>query len=141
MPQYRAEWLLPISQPPIRDAWLRTDRGRIVAFGHSRPGDLTASDEFDLGNVAVLPALVNAHTHLELSWMRGRVPATDDFPTWLRAVLELRRSGSDKARVVEAAIAEAITNHLAKAREGDVAFLYYSGHVNQEFADAALYPT
>ena len=81
MPQYRAAWLLPISQPPIRDAWLRTERGRIVAFGHSRPGDFTASDEIDLGNVAVLPGLVNAHTHLELSWMRGRVPATDDFPT------------------------------------------------------------
>ena len=108
MPHYRAEWLLPISQPPIRDAWLRTDRGRIVAFGHSRPGDLTAPDEFDLGNVAVLPALVNAHTHLELSWMRGRVPAADDFPAWLRAVLELRRSGPGQIGVVEAAIAEAI---------------------------------
>ena len=70
----RVAWLLPISQPPIRDAWLRTDRGRIVAFGHSRPGDLTAADEIDLGDVAVLPGLVNAHTHLELSWMRGRIP-------------------------------------------------------------------
>ena len=33
----RSAWLLPISQPPIRDAWLRTDRGRIVAFGHYAP--------------------------------------------------------------------------------------------------------
>ena len=108
MPQFRAEWLLPISQPPIRDAWLRTERGRIVAFGHSRPGDLTAADEFDLGNVAVLPALVNAHTHLELSWMRGLVPAADDFPTWLRTVLELRRSAGERSGAVAAAIAEAI---------------------------------
>ena len=43
MPYYRVAWLLPISQPPIRDAWLRTDRGRVVAFGHSRPGDFTAA--------------------------------------------------------------------------------------------------
>ena len=64
MPYYRVAWLLPISQPPIRDAWLRTERGRIVAFGHSRPGDFTAPDEIDLGDVAVLPGLVNAHTHL-----------------------------------------------------------------------------
>ena len=51
--------------------------------GHSRPGDFTAPDEIDLGNVAVLPGLTNAHTHLELSWMRGRMPATDDFNGWI----------------------------------------------------------
>ena len=90
MTQYRVAWLLPISQPPIRDAWLRTDRGRIVAFGHSRPGDFTAVDEIDLGDVAVLPGLVNAHTHLELSWMRGRIPETTDFGAWIRTVIELK---------------------------------------------------
>ncbi len=84
MPSYRAAWLLPISQPPIRDAWLRTERGRIVAFGPTRPGDFTAPDEIDLGNVAVLPGLVNAHTHLELSWMRGRIADTGAFPDWIR---------------------------------------------------------
>jgi cytosine/adenosine deaminase-related metal-dependent hydrolase len=87
--QYRVAWLLPISQPPIRDAWLRTDRGRVVAFGHSRPGDFTAPDEIDLGQVAVLPALVNAHTHLELSWRRGRIPEAGSFDRWIRAVIQL----------------------------------------------------
>lgn len=111
MPQYRAGWLLPISQPPIRDAWIRTERGRIVAFGHSRPGDFTESDEIDLGNVAVLPGLVNAHTHLELSWMRGLVPETDDFPSWIRSVLALGRDArpgaGDTVRTIAAAIDEA----------------------------------
>jgi cytosine/adenosine deaminase-related metal-dependent hydrolase len=111
MPLYRAAWLLPISQPPIRDAWLRCERGRIVAFGPTRPGDFTASDEIDLGDVAVLPALVNAHTHLELSWMRGRVPAAESFPEWIRTVLELRsrpdRSADDIAAAIPAAIDEA----------------------------------
>ena len=94
MPYYRVAWLLPISQPPIRDAWLRTDRGRIVAFGHSRPGDFTAADEIDLGDVVVLPGLVNAHTHLELSWMRGRIPETADFGQWIRTVIELKNDAA-----------------------------------------------
>jgi cytosine/adenosine deaminase-related metal-dependent hydrolase len=130
VPQYRVAWLLPISQPPIRDAWLRTDRGRIVAFGHSRPGDFTASDEIDLGNVAVLPALVNAHTHLELSWMRGRIPETGDFSRWIRTIIELKDEamgrGDEVARAIDDAIREArtfgtalvgdITNTLATSR-------------------------
>lgn len=130
MPQYRAAWLLPVSQPPIRDAWLRTDRGRVVAFGHSQPGDFTADDEIDLGQVAVLPALVNAHTHLELSWMRDRIPETDDFNEWLRTIIELKtraaEHGDAVAQAVHAAIREArrfgtglvgdVTNTLSTSR-------------------------
>jgi len=107
MPSYRAAWLLPISQPPIRDAWLRIERGRIVAFGPTRPGDFTAPDEIDLGNVAVLPGLTNAHTHLELSWMRGRIKTAGGFPGWIRSVMELRRgvdpSSDEAGRAVPAA--------------------------------------
>ena len=129
MPQYRVAWLLPISQPPIRDAWLRTERGRIVAFGHSRPGDFTPSDEIDLGDVAVLPGLVNAHTHLELSWMRGRVEPRADFDRWIRDVIALKKAsaqGVDPAPAADAAITEAktfgtavigdITNHFITSR-------------------------
>jgi cytosine/adenosine deaminase-related metal-dependent hydrolase len=108
VPQYRAAWLLPVSQPPIRDAWLRTDRGRIIAFGHTRPGDFTAPDEIDLGEVAVLPGLVNAHTHLELSWMRGRIPETDDFDGWIRRIIELKHESAAHGDAVAAAIDAAI---------------------------------
>jgi len=122
VPQYRAAWLLPISQPPIRDAWLRTDRGRIVAFGHSRPGDFTAEDEIDLGEVAVLPGLVNAHTHLELSWMRGRIPEGDDFDRWIRRIIELKKQASNHGKEVGVAIDAAIREARAfgTALVGDV---------------------
>jgi cytosine/adenosine deaminase-related metal-dependent hydrolase len=111
MLQYRADWLLPISQPPIRDGWILTERGRIVAFGHSRANDLPPASEIDLGRVALLPSLVNAHTHLELSWMRGRLSSTGDFPGWIREVIALQRRGAgDRAAEIaalEGAIAEA----------------------------------
>ena len=108
MPQYRAAWLLPISQPPIRDAWILTGRGKVVAFGHSRNRDRTVSGEIDLGDATILPGLVNAHTHLELSWMRGRIPETDDFPAWIRSVISLMHQTAENAAEVELAIGEAI---------------------------------
>jgi aminodeoxyfutalosine deaminase len=121
MPQFRAAWLLPISQPPIRDAWLHTDHGRIVAFGHSRPGDFTGSDEIDLGTSVVLPGLVNAHTHLELSWMRGRIRETDNFSDWIRSVIVLRGQPEQGDAVVHA-VHEAIdeSHRYGTALVGDI---------------------
>jgi cytosine/adenosine deaminase-related metal-dependent hydrolase len=122
MPQYRCAWLLPISQPPIRDAWIKTERGRVVAFGHSRPGDLTSPGEIDLGQVAVLPGVVNAHTHLELSWMRGRIAETDDFPAWIRSVIQLMRQTDRHEDEVTAAIGAAVDDlhRFGTALVGDV---------------------
>jgi cytosine/adenosine deaminase-related metal-dependent hydrolase len=49
----------------------------------------------DLGDVAVMPALVNAHTHLELSWLRDRVSPASNFVDWIEAMMRVRKSASD----------------------------------------------
>jgi cytosine/adenosine deaminase-related metal-dependent hydrolase len=49
----------------------------------------------DLGRVAVLPGLVNAHTHLELSYLRDQVPPASEFVTWIRRVMAERRRRPD----------------------------------------------
>jgi cytosine/adenosine deaminase-related metal-dependent hydrolase len=96
---YRAEWVLPISTGPIRDACVGVSAGRIVAVGDNPP-----PDALDLGRVVILPALVNAHTHLELSHLRGQVPPTEHFLDWIRKLLGLRRQpGSEIAGSVIAA--------------------------------------
>ncbi len=40
----------------------------------------------------MLPGLVNAHTHLDLSHLRGQCPPGPDFTQWLRAVIRHRRA-------------------------------------------------
>ena len=67
---FRARWVLPIDRAPVSEGWVEVAEGRIAAIGQGRP----PGDAQDLGDVALLPGLVNAHTHLELSWMAGRVP-------------------------------------------------------------------
>jgi cytosine/adenosine deaminase-related metal-dependent hydrolase len=82
-----ARWLFPVSTQPLPGGILTIDGERIVAVEPrgTRPADL------DLGNCAVLPGLVNAHTHLDLTGMRGLAPPTPDFTTWLRQVIAHRR--------------------------------------------------
>ena len=76
---YRADWLLPIARPPVRAGGVVVSRGRILACGAAAadpptsPGVVPEPVEIvDLGRVAILPGLVNAHTHLELSACAGR---------------------------------------------------------------------
>lgn len=117
MIRYHARWVLPISGPPIDDGWVMVDRNRIVALGGAaaaRPHVESVS----LGSVAILPGLVNAHTHLELSHMRDEVPPAPDFVTWIRGVMRARRQRPDPRsteilRGVDAGIAESLASGTA----------------------------
>jgi cytosine/adenosine deaminase-related metal-dependent hydrolase len=94
----------------LRDAWVAVESGRIVAIGKRAPG--TGSTEIDLGEVAVMPGLVNAHTHLELSYLRDEVPPASEFVTWIRGVMAARRQRPDPAAPE---ILDAIDRGLAEA--------------------------
>jgi cytosine/adenosine deaminase-related metal-dependent hydrolase len=86
---HRARWVLPIDRPPLSGGWVASENGRITGVGQGpAPGPVE-----DLGDVALLPGLVNAHTHLELAWMEGRVPPAGSMDEWIRAIVELRRAG------------------------------------------------
>src|SRR5580765_3639608 len=114
MIRYHASWILPISEPPIRHGWLAVDRGRVVALGAAGKRVLADGAEVvELGDVALMPGLVNAHTHLELSYLRDEVPPASQFVTWIRDVMKARRerpdpSGKEILDAVDAALVEAV---------------------------------
>ena len=94
---YRARWVLPVDRAPIAGGWIETqgasgtvnDDARITRIGQGQP----PAPAEDLGDVALLPGLVNAHTHLELAWMAGLVPPTGSMDEWIRTLLAVRRTG------------------------------------------------
>jgi 5-methylthioadenosine/S-adenosylhomocysteine deaminase len=82
-----APWVLPIGAPPLRDGWVAIEDDRVVAYGADSDRGQAATAparDIDLGHAAILPGLVNAHTHLELSHLRGRVPAGQSYRRWDR---------------------------------------------------------
>jgi cytosine/adenosine deaminase-related metal-dependent hydrolase len=76
--RYRAAWVLPISRPPIAGGVITVEDARILSVDVRAGGPVE-----DLGRVALLPGLVNAHTHLELSWMRGQIRPASSIPEWV----------------------------------------------------------
>jgi cytosine/adenosine deaminase-related metal-dependent hydrolase len=85
-----ARWVFPVDGPPL-------PRGTVTVRGASieavEPAGRRTAD-LDFGNAAILPGLVNAHTHLDLSGLRGLAPPSLDFTAWLRQVVAFRRSRS-----------------------------------------------
>jgi 5-methylthioadenosine/S-adenosylhomocysteine deaminase len=67
--RYHARWVLPITQPPIENGTVVESDGQITYVGprvSAPPGP-----DHNLGESILLPGLVNTHTHLELTAMRG----------------------------------------------------------------------
>ena len=88
----RARWVFPVAGEPIRDGKVVVAEGRIVHVGGDRGAVGTV---VDLGDVAIVPGFVNAHTHLELA----AIPPPDgghpeDEIDWLARVVAGRRDGS-----------------------------------------------
>ena len=83
-----ARWIFPVDGPPLERGTVTIRGDRIHAV---EPRGQRTADE-DLGNVAILPGLVNAHTHLDLSDLRGQVKPQRDFIAWLRAIVAYRRT-------------------------------------------------
>ena len=105
---HRARWVLPIAQPPIENGWVEVDHGRIVAVGTEQQTSTEHQAPSTKHETVLLPALVNAHTHLELSWMRGQVPPAASMPQWVERLMALRRTvGHEPIEPIEEAIAEA----------------------------------
>lgn len=111
--------MLPIDRPPIQDGWIEVADGRIIGVGDGRP----PAPAEDLGDVALLPGLVNAHTHLELSWMAGRVPPASSMVAWIRSLLAARVADGvepSSGNGSEVAGAIAIARSTGTALVGDI---------------------
>ncbi len=87
----RADWVCPVAQPPLRHGWVRIEGDVVTAVGQGACAP-AAAQEVDLGSAVLLPGLVNAHAHLELSWLRGRVPPGGDFLAWVGELMRARPS-------------------------------------------------
>ena len=100
----RARYLFPVTGEPIPDGRLTIEGQRIVALD-TRTNDAEVED---LGNVAVLPGLVNTHTHLEFSDLAQPLGEPGmGLVDWIRRVMEVR-SRQPTGRAVEEGLRESI---------------------------------
>jgi cytosine/adenosine deaminase-related metal-dependent hydrolase len=80
----RARTILPVSRPPIENGAVVISENRVRAVGLWRDLQPRAGGEIlDLGEVILLPGLVNAHCHLDYTDMAGQLPPPQTFTDWI----------------------------------------------------------
>ncbi len=83
----RARVVLPIWRPPIADGGVVVAGQRLVAVGRWRSlRGRFAGPVDDLGDVVLLPGLVNAHCHLDYTHMAGLFPRQKNFCDWIKLI-------------------------------------------------------
>lgn len=98
--RYHAAWVLPVTSAPIRDGTVAVDDGRIAYVG-PRAG-APRGEDVDLGAVLLMPGLVNAHTHLELTAMRGMLEGLS-FRDWIITLQRAKVAVLDEQRMLDSA--------------------------------------
>jgi cytosine/adenosine deaminase-related metal-dependent hydrolase len=101
MIRYHARWVLPVSRPPIQNATVAEHEGRIAYVG-PRAGAPPGEDR-DLGDAYLLPGLINAHTHLELTAFRGVFDGRRPFREWIITLQSAKVAVMTRGRFLDSA--------------------------------------
>lgn len=100
MIRYHARWVIPISAPPFEHGTVVVDDGRIQYVGPRARAP--RGEDVELGEALLMPGLVNAHTHLELTALRGFLEDLD-FARWIVRLNGVKRAVLTRDRMLDAA--------------------------------------
>ena len=104
MTRYHARWVVPISARPVAHGVVVERAGRIEWVGarEDAPPPQPDDEVVDLGDAVLLPGLVNAHCHLELTVMRGFLDGLA-FREWILRLTSARRAVLDAGALLDSA--------------------------------------
>lgn len=134
---YSAAWILPITSPPLRDGAITVDDDdRIVDVG-SRDAmrrRYPSVRETFFENGVILPGVINAHTHLELSVMKDHVADGLPFSEWAYRVITERTSFDEPSTL---SACRAAVGHLIACGTVGVGDIANHGNVSLPFLESS----
>jgi cytosine/adenosine deaminase-related metal-dependent hydrolase len=107
--------VFPVAAPPVEDAIVVVESGRIVRVGRQAPA---GAEVRDLGDVALFPGFVNSHCHLEFSGLKkplGRHGVS--LPKWIRQVIEKRPTPKAMGKAIAHGLEESLRHGVTTIGE------------------------
>jgi len=128
-----ADWVLPVEGEPIERGAIAIEGGRIAAVGTA--AELGEGERFP--EAAIVPGLVNAHTHLEYAVYAGFGDGLS-FGPWISTHVERKRrlERPDMEAIARLGAAECLRSGITTV--GDLAFSGASAHACAELGLRAI---
>jgi 5-methylthioadenosine/S-adenosylhomocysteine deaminase len=104
-----SRWVVPVSSPPLWYGAIAVERDRILEVGpletvrKNHPGH----ELKDFPEAVLLPGLVNVHSHLELTMLRGYLEGLD-FWQWIRTLTRTKYEVLNEEDILTSALLGAI---------------------------------
>lgn len=119
MRRISAQYVFTMAGRPLTRGVVTVDDDGTVAGVEDTGGNLTESAGTEFYNGIIIPGLINCHAHLELSHMRGLIPAGGGLGKFVEAVRTMREASQEE---VVAAAASADSDMFAEgiAACGDI---------------------
>jgi aminodeoxyfutalosine deaminase len=91
-----ADYIFPISSDPIANGLVAiADNGEIMEV--LEPSHINyPTDGLEKHSGIICPGFINSHCHLELSYLKGKIPPGNGLPDFLTAVTQLRAAGDEE---------------------------------------------
>jgi 5-methylthioadenosine/S-adenosylhomocysteine deaminase len=115
---YEADWVVPVEGEPVPDGGVAVEDGRIVAVG---PAAELEGERRTFSDAVIVPAFVDAHSHLEYAVYAGFGDGFS-FPPWidLHVTRKRRLLEGDAVAIAKLGAAECLRSGIATI--GDASF-------------------
>ncbi len=89
----RARIVVPLDGPPMENGAVAIDANQIAAVGAVSEilRDFPGQAVFDLGEMALMPGLINAHCHLDYTVLRYAIHPPKSFSAWVQRLNAIKR--------------------------------------------------
>jgi len=101
-----ADTILPISSEPLKGGALYIEDGKIQDIGSvsQLKSKFSRIKHIELGHGILLPGFINAHTHLELGWIKNRIGGFKGFTQWLQQIIGAKREGITNQQIEDSVV-------------------------------------
>lgn len=127
MRYFSADYIFPISTPPVKNGIVAVTDDGVIGDVH-QPGELGSSVEIEFFPGILCPGFINAHCHLELSYLKGQISEGKGLPRFISEIEAIRRnfSADEIQHSIELAEQEMINNGIVGV--GDISNSNFSFH-------------